>query len=308
MSKRAVFMVLLLVVPLSVAQAYDDSWFENSKQWVQQLWQNDAKNWLERIDSAVLNNNYSGVIVLVQGGKMESLAVDHKMLNGKETLRLKTLSGVPRELLKIGGQIKTNALPKQYQRYATGGSNQGSLSQFAHAADYKRYRVKLAEKSRIAGRNTQVVTIQAVDDLRYSYRLWLDQETGLPLKVLTLDENNQTVEQMAFTQISIEPLKIKSEPATLKQSPALKNPFKEVKGFKLMAQEIKGNSQHYLYSDGLASVSLYIDPSKLKEQAQMKKDSVNGLILGNGVYRTVALGKVPIQTLELFLISTQNQP
>lgn len=307
MSKRFKFLIILLLVPLSTVQAKPDSWFDNSKQWVQQLWQNDANNWLERIDSAVLNNNYLGVIVVVQGGKMESLAVDHKMLNGKETLRLKTLSGIPRELLKMGGQIKTNALPKQQQWNTLNVGNQGSLSQFAQAADYKRYRVKLAEKSRMAGRNTQVVNIMAVDDLRYSYRLWLDVETGLPLKVLTLDENNNTVEQMAFTQISIEPLKTRIEPVKSSPSPALKNPFNDVKGFKLMAKEIKGSSQHYLYSDGLASVSLYIDPSKVKEQAQMKKDSVNGLILGNGISRTVALGKVPMRTLELFLISSQKQ-
>lgn len=306
MIKRSTLLLCLLLFPLSTVQAKDESWLENSKDWVLHLWQNDAKNWLERINFAVLNNNYSGVIVLVQGGKMESLAVDHKMLNGKETLRLKTLSGIPRELLKIGGQVKTNALPKQYQFSAAGVNNQGSLSQFANAADYKQYRVKLAEKSRIAGRITQVVDIHAVDDLRYSYRLWLDVETGLPLKVLTLDKNNNAVEQMAFTQISIEPVKNKTELVKTRPSKALNNPYKDVKGFKLMAKEIKGSSQHYLYSDGLANVSLYIDPSKVREQAQMKKDSVNGLILGNGVSRTVALGKVPMRTLELFLLSTQK--
>lgn len=307
MIKRSALLLCLVILPLSAAQAKDESWFGNSKQWAQKLWQNDEKNWLERINSAVLNHNYAGVIVIAQGSNIESLAVEHKMLNGKETLRLKTLSGLPRELLKIDGQIKTNALPKQYQRSSTGAGDQAALSQFARAWDNENYRVKLAETSRVAGRNTQVIDIKAHDDLRYSYRLWLDIETGLPLKVLTRDEKNNTIEQMAFTQISIEPVKIKTEFVKNTPSKALKNPYKDVKGFKLMAKEIKGSSQHYLYSDGLVSVSVYIDPSKQREQVQMKKKSVNGLILGNGISRTAVIGKIPMRTLELFLLSTQKQ-
>lgn len=307
MIKRSALLLCLVISPLSAAQAKDESWYGNSKQWVQKLWQNDERNWLERINSAVLNHNYSGVIVIAQGSNIESLAVEHKMLNGKETLRLKTLSGLPRELLKVGGQIKTNALPKQYQLSTSGASDQTALSQFARAWDNENYRVKLAETSRVAGRNTQVIDIKAHDDLRYSYRLWLDMETGLPLKVLTRDEKNNTVEQMAFTQISIEPVKIKTELVKTTPSKALNNPYKDVKGFKLMAKEIKGSSQHYLYSDGLVSVSLYIDPNKQREQTQMRKKSVNGLILGNGISRNVVIGKVPMRTLELFLLSTQKQ-
>ena len=100
MIKRSALLLCLVILPLSAAQAKDESWFGNSKQWAQKLWQNDEKNWLERINSAVLNHNYAGVIVIAQGSNIESLAVEHKMLNGKETLRLKTLSGLPRELLK----------------------------------------------------------------------------------------------------------------------------------------------------------------------------------------------------------------
>ena len=125
--------------------------------------------------------------------------------------------------------------------------------------------------------------------------------------MLTRDEKNNTIEQMAFTQINIEPVKIKTELVKIKPSKALNNPYKDVKGFKLMAKEIKGSSQHYLYSDGLVSVSLYIDPNKQREQTQMRKKSVNGLILGNGISRTVVIGKVPMRTLELLLLSTQKQ-
>ena len=81
----------------------------------------------------------------------------------------------------------------------------------------------------------------------------------------------------------------------------LENPFKDVKGFKLIAKEKQGNSRHFLYSDGLSSVSLYVEPSTDLEKAQMKKNAVNGLVFGNGKTRYVVLGKVPFGTLERFL-------
>jgi sigma-E factor negative regulatory protein RseB len=307
MMKRFALLIGLLVFPLSEAHAKDDSWFQSSKQWVQQLWQSDAQDWLEHINFAVLNNNYSGVIVVAQGQRMESLSVEHKMQNGVESLHMKTLSGTSRELLKQGGKIKINALPKQNKLSATAVTSQTTFSQFASAAENKSYRVSLAEMSRIAGRDTQVVDIKAKDNLRYSYRLWLDTETGLPLKVMTVDINNNTIEQVAFTQITITPVDKISKPENNQAKKALKNPYKDVKGFKLLAIEGRGGSEHYLYSDGLVGVSLYIDASKQKEQAQMSKDSVNGLILGNGRTRVVALGKVPMVTLEEFLLATQQQ-
>lgn len=306
MMKRAALLICLVVTPFSLAHAKDDSWFRSSKQWVQQLWQNDAQDWLERINYAVLNNNYSGVIVIAQGQKMESLAVEHKMQNGVESLHMKTLSGAPRELLKQGGKIRTNALPKQYKLSPTAVTTQTTFSQFANAGENKVYRVSLAEKSRIADRDTQVVEIKAKDNLRYSYRLWLDIGTGLPLKVMTIDVNNNVIEQVAFTQITITPVEKVSMPEKVQRKDTLKNPYKDVKGFKLLAIESKATSQHYLYSDGLVSVSLYIDASKQKEQAQMSKDAVNGLILGNGSTRVVAVGKVPMLTLEEFLLATQK--
>jgi sigma-E factor negative regulatory protein RseB len=151
-----------------------------------------------------------------------------------------------------------------------------------------------------------VIDILAEDLWRYSYRLWLDTETGLPLKVVTFDERGYAVEQFVFTQIDITPAAGKAKPAKAPQSRELKSPFKEVKGFRVIASESRAGSTHYLFSDGLASISLYVEPSKQKEKAQMRRDGVNGLMLGDGSIRYVAMGKVPVATLEKILAQTQR--
>ncbi len=306
MMKRRLIALLFLALPMHQVHAEQKGWLENSKNWVQQLWHDDAKQWLERINAAVVNNNYKGVMVFAQGASMESFSVDHQMSNGEETLRMKTLSGAPKELVKKGGQFQTNAQTKHVQFSSAIAAEQTSFSQFAHAADNKWYKVELAEKSRVAERSVQVVDIKAQDQLRYSYRLWLDEQTGLPLRVVTLDENKAIIEQVVFTQIQITPSKQQDVARKTPKQKTLENPYKDVKGFKLIAKEAKGNSQHLLYTDGLSSVSLYVEPSALKQKAQMKKEAVNGLMLSNGSTRYVALGKVPVLTLEKFLLNTEQ--
>lgn len=306
MMKLRLISLMILVLPLHQAHAEESGWLESGKQWVKQLWRDDAKQWLEHINPAVMNNNYKGVIVFAQGTSVESFSVDHRMEKGMETLRLKTLSGKPKELIKQGGQFQTHAETKRVQFSSAVSAEQTSFSQFANAADNNWYKVSLAEKSRVAERAVQAVDIKAQDPLRYSYRLWLDQETGLPLRVITLSGDKDIIEQVVFTQIQIMPNKQPGVHKAAREQKALKNPYKDVKGFELIAKEAKGNSQHFLYSDGLSSVSLYVEPTSLKQKAQMKRGAVNGLVLSNGTTRYVALGKVPALTLEKFLLHAQQ--
>lgn len=305
MRRQAAILLLCALTALPASAAEDGSWLQNGKDWVRQLWRDDARQWLERIDGAVLNNEYQGVIVFAQGDRIESLAVEHRMRDGVETLRLRTLSGPPRELLKRNGKIQNDSLGGDAP--ASGAASaQTTFSQFGRLARNKWYKASLAEQGRIAGRPAQVVEVRAADAWRYGYRLWLDQETGLPLKIVTLDERGYTVEQVAFTQIRISPAKGKPAGQRPPAPKALDNPFKEVKGFQLVARGRKGASEHYLFSDGLASVSLYVEPAAVKDKAQMRKDSVNGLMFADGSTRYVVLGKVPVATLERILAAARR--
>ena len=300
------FLLVLLILAPSGVRAEDSSWLDSGKKWVQQLWRDDSETWLGRINGAVANHNYKGVLVLAQGAEINTLEVEHRMDNGLESLRIRTLSGSPRELVKKGGKIQSNSLGGSVQTFPAAATGQITFSHFANVSGNKSYKTRLAEKARVAGRSTQVIDIAAEDAWRYSYRLWLDTETGLPLKVVTLDERGYAVEQFVFTQIDITPAAGKAKPAKAPQNRELKSPFKEVKGFRVIASESRAGSTHYLFSDGLASISLYVEPSKQKEKAQMRRDGVNGLMLADGSIRYVAMGKVPVATLEKILAQTQR--
>ena len=303
-----IFFLLSGLMPFMPVSAADDgtSWLESSRQWVQGLWQGEAEQWLERINPALMAYDYTGTAVFAHGTSMESLLVEHRVQGGRESLRMQTLSGSPRELIKRNGKIHSNAA-------VSGGASsafvteQGTFNRFANAADSKWYDASLGEKTRVAGRAVQTVNLRAEDGLRYSYRLWLDEQTGLPLRVLTLDENGVILEQMAFTQIQIKPAADTSKPVRPAKRKALDSPFKEVKGFQLLASEKAGKSTQYLYSDGLSSFSLYVEPSTRVEKGRMRQASVNGLMYGNGTTRFVAMGKVPVATLQQALSAAGQQ-
>ena len=303
MNVRA-FLLLAGLLPFTAATAATDktSWLDSSRQWVQGFWQGEAEQWLARINPALAAYDYTGTLVFAQGPNMESLLVEHRVVGGKESLRMQTLSGSPRELIKRNGKIQSSASVQNGAEIALV-SGQGTFSRFANAADSKWYTLSLAEKTRVAGRPVQALNLRAVDGLRYSYRLWLDEQTALPLRVLTLDENG---EQLAFTQIRIKPAMDSVAPAIPPKSKILDSPFKQVKGFKLIAVEKAGPSTQYLYSDGLSSFSLYVEPSTAKEKGRMRQGSINGLLYGNGSSRFVAVGKVPVATLQLALSDATN--
>jgi len=258
------------------------------------------------VDEAVINHNYKGVLVLAQGSKIDTITVDHQMKNGVETLRLQTLSGAQRGLVKQGEKLQTQSATSGNVTINGLAGPQTSFSQFANALGNPWYQVKMGRKGRIAGRPAQQILINASDKWRYSYRLWLDQETALPLKVVTLDEKGGSVEQMVFTQIEISSAgKTWSTAKAATPTPALESPYAEFKGYRLIAQKKYPTSTHYLYSDGLARISLYVETAAVREKAQMQKDAVNGLMLADGKTRFVALGKVPVMTLAAVLEATQ---
>jgi len=299
-------LLLLLCLPVSAWAAEESSWLDSSKQWIKQLWRDDAQQWLGRVDSAVINHNYKGILVLAQGSKIDTITVDHQLKNGVETLRLQTLSGSQRGLVKQGEKLQTQSASSGNVTINGLTGQQTSFRQFANALDNPWYKVKMGRKGRIAGRPVQQILINASDTWRYSYRLWLDQETALPLKVVTLDEKGGSVEQMVFTQIEITPAgKTENVTKAVPPAPVLESPYAEVKGYRLIAQKNYPASTHYLYSDGLARISLYVETANVREKAQMQKDAVNGLMLADGKTRYVALGKVPVMTLAAVLEATQ---
>jgi sigma-E factor negative regulatory protein RseB len=143
------------------------------------------------------------------------------------------------------------------------------------------------DKERIAGRPARVVSILPRDSYRYGYRLYLDEDYGLPVKTDMLGEGHRPVAQIMFTDLRVDPqmeyeasaLDIDTEalvghsvPRSVVR-PGRHDPGRWTfdglpPGFRLSVQDLRVDSEsgsrleHFVLTDGLASVSVYIEPSQ----------------------------------------------
>jgi Negative regulator of sigma E activity len=65
------------------------------------------------------------------------------------------------------------------------------------------YTFKSLGRGTVAGRECLAVALEPKDDYRYGYQLCADTATGLLLKAVPLDANNQPSGQFVFTQVEI---------------------------------------------------------------------------------------------------------
>ena len=298
-------------------------WYQEAKSWVTGLWGKNAEDWLERIGPALSKLNYQGTLVMVSGAHVESLSIYHGYEGGRERLRLVTLTGARREVVRDDKMVISIGADLGQVAYDADSSGRWNpAEQFADAAKLSEYHAKLGSIGRVANRDAQVIDIQARDGWRYGHRLWLDKETALPLRLALLGEKGEPLEQMMFTELRLGQM---PDAADLKPSNAQElkriqsldpgadsDPGWRVSapppGFSLRAARRLGDSVQLLYSDGLASVSVYVEPllpGNQRGNSLMHRGAVNARSVWGDGRRVVAIGKVPVRTVDLFARNVQ---
>jgi sigma-E factor negative regulatory protein RseB len=188
-------------------------------------------------------------------------------------------------------------------------------------------------QGRMAGRQAEIIAIRPRDSYRYGYRLWLDQPTAMPLKSQLLDEQGLVVEEIMFSEIwlpdeidaaSIQP-SLPIETFTWKRTAAVVPPENSAErarwratelpeGFMLAAVRVKaaGDSgqsmEHLVYSDGLASVSVFVEPGvAAAEQAEGRSriGAANAYTTTMEGRLITAVGEVPVKTARMIALSVR---
>lgn len=279
---------------------------------------NEAADWLARVGPALRESNYQGKLVYLTGPRVESLQVFHAWKDGVERERWVALTGAPREMVRDGRRLQSIGAGSDAITYEFGRSGRWSSAlAIADASASPHYQSTLGSEARVAGRAARVVEVSPVDGWRYGYRLWLDTRTGLPLRVAVLDASANLIEQVAFTEIAIgkpprEADLLSSQPAAqpqvTEQATEKADATGEVgwqvtdlpPGFSLRRVRRSDAGLQMLYSDGLASFSVYIE--SIAQGASGESATRHGAVNARGFWRdgwrVVAVGKVPAATLE----------
>ncbi|NDP37386.1 MAG: transcriptional regulator [Rhodoferax sp.] len=295
-------------------------------------------DWLQRMHDASRQRAYVGTFVVAGGGRLSSARIWHVCDGTQQMERVESLTGAPRSTFRRNDQVLT-FLPESRVVLAERRESLGLFPQLLKsnsASIAQHYRVREMGSERVAGFEADVVELRPTDTLRFGYRVWIEKDTGLTVKLQTLDGQGQVLEQAAFSDLkfdapismaNLEQMMGHTEGYTL-EKPEMRKTTAEaegwvlrqgVRGFHPMScyQRSVGGPQarqaptlQWIFSDGLASVSLFIEPFVAGRHGQPKSlamGATHTLTRRFGDWWLTAVGEVPTETLAAFAQGLERQ-
>jgi len=293
----------------------------------------ESKNineWLMRMHEASRNRSYVGTFVVSSGGVMSSAKIWHVCDGSQQMERVDNLTGPRRSTFRHNDQVVTfmpdDKLVRTEKRESLGlfpallQSAAGS-----HIGDF--YQARQEGRERVAGVDADVIALAPRDAMRFGYRVWAEQKRGLVVKLQTLDTDGRVLEQAAFSELQFDaPVKIEKlaqmmnkvdgyrveKPDLVKTTAsaegwALRKP---VAGFQPMSchkrprgVQTGGEPMQWVFSDGLASVSIFVeplDPQRHVRESRMSMGATQSLTRRVDAWWLTVMGEVPMTTLGLF--------
>ena len=293
----------------------------------------EAQTLLKRIQSAAQKLNYSGTFVYQQANQMRTSRITHLLEGHNEVEKLEVLDGKPREYIRHNEDV-TCYVPETktllVEKRVTQDVFPAILASIpSDLTDY--YNVKLGEVSRVAGYDCQAVLLDPKDKMRYGYKLWAEKNTGLLLRAQTLNNKNEIVEQISFTQIgigNIERSRVRSSfgntsgwhvertamnPTNLNEWAVTGMPpgFKKVRELKRVVVDTPAQNNagagagptrrevsQIVFSDGLAAISVFVEPgSQSRTEGFMQQGALNIVGKRQGDFWLTIVGEVPASAI-----------
>ncbi len=287
--------------------------------------------WLERMHQASGQRNYVGTLVVSSNtGAMASARIWHACEGDQQVERVDSLTGAPRSTFRRNEEVITflpQARVARTERRETPDLFPALLKPSETAIpDF--YAVRRIGGDRVAGFETDVVQLAPKDTLRFGYRIWSEKKTGLVVKLQTLDLDGRVLEQAAFSELQLDApvradklnqMMAATDGWRVEKSEAVKTNASsegwqlkgDVPGFKPVscykrptaAAPVAEGGMQWIFSDGLASVSLFVE-------AYDRRRHVHEGLFSSGATQTLtrrvqdwwltAVGEVPPQTLRAF--------
>lgn len=304
-------LLLALSLPLSPVLAADEAVAVDPYQdgydcqrLVEQPAPTTASGWFER--SLWANHCYvfKARAVRIGSDGVRTLALSHEVRDGIEHEVARFLDGEP-VIFERRGRIGRGAWASADARAPA--SPQAIMERLGD-----HYRLSLGGEERIAGRAAIRLDVEPLDDMRFGQRLWLDKMTALPLKQMLLDTQGRVLETFQITDIEHPAVfggRIDMDRVRTPPNDAWK-PGWLPPGF--VAQPVATASarhaemvRHRLFSDGLSSLSMFVEPLVPERPALapglhrlgISYAAVRHLALGGQPMQVVAMGELPPEVL-----------
>lgn len=293
----------------------------------------DAAQWVERMRRDPCTRTYSGTLVVSSAaGAMSSSRLWHACAAGQPVVRVEPLSGLPRIVFRQGDEVRTFNLQTRTVRIEPHEPAHGlpAMPVLPGAAVSQYYTVKPLGSERVAGAMADGIAFIPQDAWRFGYRFWIERDSGLVIKLQTVGPQARVLEQTAFSQLDLQTPVQADE--LLRSVPALQGYQIEKNRIRRTTAQAEGWGVRQVppgfvalgcfqrpasaaaaqgapvlqcvYSDGLASVSVFVEAAAAPRADKPQTGSVGathlwGQQLDEQTWITV-VGEVPVATLRAF--------
>ena len=287
----------------------------------------DPRAWLESMNEALASRTYDGEFLHLANGRVEKMRILHRAAGGRVAERLVSLSGSGREIVRNDGEVQCY-LPDQRKVLVESreerGPLLGTLPRFDASVE-AHYKLEMIGRGRsVLGRPARIVAVTPRDAYRFGYRLWIDEQSRMPVRTDLCDAQGNVLEQVLFTSLNLNV----SIPDSAFRPAVRADGFEWVRqgrglatategaawrlvrlppGFRLNStsqQRLSGNERpamHMVLSDGLASVSVFIETPMAGRPAAQGQGRVGSAFAYSTVvqgHQVTAVGEVPPQTVQ----------
>lgn len=274
---------------------------------------------LHRIAQGSRQLTYSGTFVYRSGARVDTSRIAHSLSNGLEFERIEALDGSPREVLRAGSEVKCFFPEEKLLIIESRASQRGfpTLLPAGLGNLPEHYAIRSGREGRVAGLKSRAVLLEPRDEWRYGHEFWMDAASGLLLKASLLGVRGETLESFAFTQVKIggplehgalkpgydhEGVRVQQVRTTELRADdmgwtfrTLLPGFRKIAAMKRQAGAASRESMHVVFSDGLASISVFIEPggSAAEQETTATLGPVNVYRRQIDEHRVVVMGEVP---------------
>lgn len=281
-----------------------------------------AIDYLQKMKNAYQTKNYELIYVSSLQKQIEPMQLIHGVVDEQQVSYFRYLNGAIRESLQFNGEISyfeqgtpAYSLQSSYNRHVF-----ANIAHFDYEKGLLNYDYVILGKGRIAGKQSIAIRMISKDDYRYSYVIWCDLSSFLPLRLDTLNPTNILLEQLMVVSLKVSD---KVNPWVVKLTD---NPRPEVVHIRQSAADKKSqwelswlpagfgivkSDQHLLVldenvpvsyimlDDGIVNVSIYVSTKKLALDEKQKLIRNGSTVLyteqlGNNEINVV--GDIPVAT------------
>lgn len=295
----------------------------------QSVWADEVASWFERMVQAAHQLNYTGTFVYQQGNTLQTMHIVHAVDKDGEHERLVSLSGPAREVIREHDKV-TCILPKEGPMVV---EHAGPPRPFPRIPPdnldklRRYYDIRVLGSERIAGMKARKISIVPRDEYRYGQNIWLAEDNGLLLRTEVVNEKGHMVEQVMFTSLELKdkipPAMLESQtdnPAKIielpRQKPQPKTPTDTQVHWQVtdlppgFNQDMERQHylphksqpvEHHLYSDGLASVSVFVESEDSDDKGFVGSSRMGGVnAYGRRIddHLVTVVGEVPLVTVK----------